>query len=201
MEFRRVLSQSHRFEERLDQRLVIITNDDDKALIKPFLEAMHGKNASPEVVNAALTAWNTVREQIQTVQKQNDTAMQAETEETLRAEYGSDYRRNINVITGWVDTAPKGVKEAFLNARLADDTLLANNPDIIRFLLSGAIAANPAATVVPGSSGASAAQTIDTEIAGIEKLMRENRSEYDRDPKNSQRYLDLLRAKERLAQG
>src|SRR5258708_4061699 len=71
--------KSEGYLEKLDQG--VITNDDDKALIKPFLEAMHGKNASPEVVNAALTAWNTVREQIQTEQKQNDTAMQAETEE------------------------------------------------------------------------------------------------------------------------
>lgn len=181
--------------EKIDKN--VITDDADKALITPFLAAMHAKNASPDVVNAALAAWTGIREQVQTERNTNDVAAQQKTEDTLRPEWGQDYRRNINVINGWLDTAPKGVKDAILNSRSPDDIPLASNPEVLRFLLSSAINANPAATVVPGSPGTSGA-TIEGRIGEIEKVMRENRAEYNRNSGMQQELLKLYGARESL---
>lgn len=181
--------------EKLDKG--VITNDGDKALVTPVLAALHAKNASPEVVNAAMKAWIDTRETIQAERAQSDIDAKAAVEDTLRPEWGADYRRNVNIISGWLDTAPKGVKDLLANARGADDIPIMSNPDVLRFVLGQALRDNPAATVVPGGVGNSGA-TIDTEIAGIEKTMRENRAEYNRTPAMQTRLLELYRARDSI---
>jgi hypothetical protein len=181
--------------EKLDKG--VAESAEDKALIAPFLAAMLEKNAPPEIVNAALSSWTKIREGIITKQAEDDETYKAAFEDEMRPEWGTDYRRNINVINGWLDTAPPETRAAILNARLLNGKPLASDKGVLSFLLTAALQSNPAATVAPGSPGASAA-TIDTEIAGIEKTMREKRSEYDRDTKMQGRYLELLRAREAL---
>jgi hypothetical protein len=174
----------------------IIVGAGDRAIVAKFLDSMHARNATPEVVNAALGTYYQIQEMLQTEQlAQDDRAKQA-AEDTLRPEWGPGYRRNINAILGYLDTAPPGVKDALMNARLADGTPLASNANMLRFLLGSAQSANPAATVAPGAPGASA-QSLDTRIAEIEKLMRDNRAEYNRNGAMQEEYLQLLRARDK----
>ena len=56
---------------------------------------------------------------------------------------------------------------------------------------------NPAGVVVPGSH-ADPSKGVDDEISTIEKTMRTNRSEYNRDEKMQARYRELLGAREKL---
>lgn len=177
-----------------------LATDEDKAMAGPVLEAMHARHASPEVVSAMLEGWATVRDNIVAERAEADATAKAATEDELRGEWGADYRRNINVIKGWLDTAPADVKDGLMNGRLGDGTPIMSNPEALSFLFSAAMQANPAATVVPGAPGASA-DTVDSEIDKIEKTMRENRAEYNRDPKMQQRYLKLIEARESLKKG
>lgn len=174
----------------------IIVGAGDRAIVAKFLESMHARNATPEVVNAALGSYYQIQEMLQTEQLAQDDRAKLATESELRPEWGPTYRRNINAILSYLDTAPSGVKDALMNARLADGTPLASNANVLRFLLSGAESANPAATVAPGSPGASA-QSLDTRIAEIEKLMRDNRAQYNRNGRMQEEYLQLLRARDK----
>jgi hypothetical protein len=178
----------------LDKGLVI--GEADKPLVGKFLENMHARNASPEVVNAALGTYYQIQETLQTQQIETDNRVRQAAEDALRPEWGPEYRRNINVINGYLDTAPKGVKESIMNARVGGKPI-ASDPDVLRFLLSAAIQNNPAATVAPGSTGSSQ-QTIDARIGEIEKTMRENRGEYNRNSGMQAEYLKLLGAREAL---
>ena len=183
---------------KLDRGLV--TSEADQRLVAPFLEAMLAKNAPPDTVNAALGAWRQIHDRAQTAQLEQDAHAKEAAAETLRPEWGGAYQRNLNMILGYLDTAPSGVKDALLNARLASGQPLASAPNILRFLLSAASSANPAATVVPGSSGTTQA-TLASRIAEIETLMRDNRAEYNRNTAMQQELLKLYAARDKQRGG
>ena len=89
-----------------------------------------------------------------------------------------------------------------LHARLADGTPLASNPKVIRALLAAAREINPAATVVP-AAGADALKTLDDELAGLEQMMGDRRSEYWKGAKAETlqaRYRTLVDAKTKTGQ-
>jgi hypothetical protein len=151
---------------KLDRGLV--AGEAEQRLIAPFLAAMLAKNAPPDTVNAALGAWRQIREQVQTAQLDHDARATEAAAETLRPEWGGAYQRNLNMIAGYLDTAPPGVKD------------------------------NPAATVVPGSSGTTQA-TLAGRIAEIETLMRDNRPEYNRNTAMQQELLKLYAARDKQA--
>jgi hypothetical protein len=120
--------------------------------------------------------------------------LQQQNEEVLRGEWGSEYKLNLNLISGLLDTAPQGLKDQLLGARLADGSVLGNNPDTLRFLASLARTVNPVATVVPGAGG-NAAQAIESEMASIQKLMGDKKSAYWKGPESAKmqaRYRDLI---------
>jgi hypothetical protein len=174
--------------------------DDDQAVIAGMAKAAHAAHMRPEHFNANV-GWylQTKNERAQALHDKN-LEVQDATEETLRAEWGADYKGNIARIEGLLDMAPKGVKETVANARAADGTALLNNADFARYMVDLARQINPAGVVLPGSGG-NMSQSIDEEIKGIEELMRTNRSEYNRDEKKQARLRDLYDARDRLRGG
>ena len=72
------------------------------------------------------------------------------------------------------------------------------DPDVKRFLLSLALINNPAGVVVPASSG-DMAKGVNDRIGEIEKLMRENRKEYNKNEEVQAEYRRLLEAREAMA--
>ena len=182
------------YQPAFDDGLVI--GEHDKHIVEGFLSAAHESNASPQQVNKILHWYYEEQERMLAAQEEKDAAFLAESEDVLRSEWGSDYRANINMIRGLVDTMPADVKDLFLNARLGDGNALLNHPDMARWLAMNARTINPVATVVPGA-GANIAGAIDDEIASIEKTMRENRKAYNADPKMQSRLRELYSARER----
>jgi hypothetical protein len=157
-------------------------------------------NADPKVAHAAIGWYNNFVEEQAAKIHEGDLSAKQTTEDALRAEWGNDYRVNINAIGGLLDTAPKEVSEAVLNARTSDGKAIMNDPAIVRWFVQLAREANPVATLVPGSAG-TGPQAIDTEISSIEKLMGNKNSEYWKGPtadKMQSRYRELLEARDRM---
>ncbi|MGL9734741.1 MAG: hypothetical protein ACR5LF_00300 [Symbiopectobacterium sp.] len=141
-------------------------------------------------------------------------AAQQSTEDELPKEWGPEYRRNINLINGMLDNLINGMLEGLpwkVCRRMLKSYSWARKPltaypystilaSLNSLLISLAFVdlarqVNPVGTVVPGASNISA---IDTEIEQIEKVMKENRSAYNKDSKMQDRYMQLLEAKERF---
>jgi hypothetical protein len=181
--------------EKLPQGLVI--GDEDKPLFAKFAEKLHAKNLPPATAHAAVEFYNELQEEQAAQAAEAETAAKAATEDKLRAEWGADYRANLNHITSFIEKAPEGVSEALLNARTPDGKAIFNIPEVLQWFASQARELDPMGTIVPSGGGAAGA-TIDTEIADIEKLMRTNRPEYNRDTKKQERYIQLLGAREKL---
>lgn len=171
----------------------LVVGDDDRPFVDQFLEKMHGVNAHPSVTAAALDAYYGIVEEQETAQAEADSNADMECVTALKDEWGADYKRNANVLRSFLGTMPESVAEAITQARGPDGKILSMNADVIKWLTGKALEENPLATVVPGFSDQPKA--IEDEIASIEKVMRENRPEYNRDEKMQARYRELIEAR------
>jgi hypothetical protein len=175
----------------------LVVGEDDRPFVDVFLGKMHEAGAPPGLTGAALEAYYQIVEEQAAAESDQLATAKVAGEEALRAEWGKDYRRNLNALHGHLDTLPPEVKEAFTNGRGADGVPLGYNPEVMKWLSGLALEANPLATVVPGA-GANQASAIADEIAKIEKMMREDRSAYNKDEKIQARYRELVSAREKL---
>lgn len=171
-------------------------SEDDKAILKPILEAAHGQNATPAQVSAMTNAFFEQRElETQALASQDQSHIE-EVSEILREDWGSDYRTNMGVMKNFVSRVPETIREAFSGARMADGRGLLNSPEFVKFAVDLERMVNPAATVVPNT--VDPGKSIDAELHEIRELMRTDRAAYDRDEAKQARYRELLDAKARL---
>lgn len=178
------------YDTTLPEGLVI--GEDDKPIVDAFLKEMHAANAPGGIVKSALSTYFQLREQQRTAMVEADGATWKATEDALRAELGSEYRLHQNAISNYLETLPEGFRENLIGARLADGTKLLGSVDGIKLIMSMAKDANPAITVVPGSTNP--AKSIEEELASI----KIGSPEYWADPKKQARALELLSAQEKL---
>jgi hypothetical protein len=185
---------------KLDNGAVI--GEADKPLVDGFAQAVHKSGATPAFVNAALNWYYGHQEEQAAAMDEADDTFRRDAERVLKDEFGAAFKRKTNAIASVFATAPggtdianeKGLYARLMGGRTADGKLIGNDPDMVRFLVGLAQEINPAATVV--EDGNQSGMSIDAEIASIEKIMRENRREYDK--KHSGRYLELLEARNKV---
>ncbi len=172
--------------------------DEAKTFLANYLPIAHAANLTSDQVKANLAFMANLEKAEQTQRATLDVEIQDKVEETLRAEWGGEYKRNITFIHNLLDgAATPEFKEKLLGGRLADGTPLGSDPETLRFLMGLALVQNPAGTLVPGFSN-SPIEGVDEEIAKIEKVMREDRKAYDKDEKMQSRLRDLYGAREKL---
>jgi len=169
--------------------------EQDQEFINALGEYALGKNIPKQYANDFVEFLKAQDQQAQEFDAQADHEAQQTFEDKMRAEWGNDYRRNINMIHGLLDTGPAGMKDYFLNSRGPDGNPLGSNPQIAAYLADLAFQINPITTLVPNSGG-NAAQSLADEIEAIEAKM--GTKEYSDNEKMQQRYRDLISARERI---
>jgi hypothetical protein len=174
-----------------------LETDEEKAAINGFLEYAHGQNMTPDNVKAMVDYFYTRQDSLEADRAEGDTLAQQETDDKLRAEWGADYRANINRIDNLIATAPAEVKEDILSARLPDGTPLKASPDVMAFLFDLANLADPVTTVV--GQGGDKLAAVQDEIDEIKQMMKTDRNKYNNSPKIQARYRDLLAAQSKLS--
>jgi hypothetical protein len=184
-----------KYDLTFDDGLVI--GENDKPLVDRFVESMHGENATPSQVKAALKSYYAILADQQQALAESDVAFKDESLESLREEWGGDYKKNLNAVGGFLAALPDETREAFATARTQDGKLIGNDPAIIKWLAGIAYEINPAATVMPSSVN-NPGSAISDEIASIEKVMSENREAYFKDTKMQNRYVELISAREKI---
>jgi sulfite reductase alpha subunit-like flavoprotein len=180
----------------------IVIGEHDKPLIDKFVSKMHGENASPAQVKAALASYYEILGEQQQALAESDSDFKEQALEGLREEWAGDYKRNLNAVNGLLQSLPEETRLAFETARTADGKLIGNDPAVIKWLAQTAYEINPAATIMPSSLN-NPGQAINDEIASLEKLVGDKQSDYWKGPnaaKNQARYLELLTARDKIAQ-
>ena len=174
------------------------TENINPQLLSEVLKEAHATNQTPDQVRATIKAWNSISTAVKEQQYTKDVELQKTGEDALRAEWGVEYRRNLNIIHNMLDgTASPGLKDSLLGGRLADGTPIGSSPEALKFLVGLALIQNPAGVVVPGSE-ANPMKGIDDEMAKIETTMKNDRKAYDKDEKMQARYRELIEAKQKL---
>ena len=188
-----------KYDLKFDDGLVI--GEQDKPLIDEFVTKMHGQNANPAQVKAAIASYYEILGKQQQALAESDVSFKDEVLEGLREEWGGDFKKNLNAVNGLLQSLPEETRLAFETARTQDGKLIGNDPAIIKWLAQTAYEINPAATVMPGSLNNPGA-AINDEIASLEKMVGDKTSDYWKGPnaaKNQARYLELLEARDRIA--
>jgi hypothetical protein len=172
---------------------------DDKATMAGFLDVAHGLNLNSEQARTLLQ-WNKLdtarrREELMN----SDAAFKQKSEDQLRADWGTEFRQNMNMIDALMASAPAEIGAQFMGARLADGRPLAADPVVLKWLNGLAREINPTATIVPAGGG-DIASSIDAELAKISEFRKKDRKAYNNDEAMQKRERDLIDAK-RKAEG
>lgn len=174
-------------------------DDADKARYTEVLKFAHESNLTNSQAQRIIEGIKEVGDKRAEERQAKDHQLAQATQDALRAEFGPDYRQNINMIHGLLDTAPQGVKQKLLGGRMADGTPIGSDAAVLKFLATLARQINPVTTLVPGA-GANIAGAIDDEMSKLEKMMGNRGSEYWKGPtadKMQARYRELAEAKSR----
>ena len=162
--------------------------------VDSILEFAHARNLSPEAAKVAIDYYHENDQQTKEWNAEQDEKDRLSAEDELRAEWGPDYRSNINRINAFLDTAQEGVKDNILNARMPDGTPFCSNPDAMRFLIDSALMLQDKTTLVHMED--SEVKSLIDEMNDIRSKM--NTDEYRKGPKGEamqKRYTELLSMK------
>jgi hypothetical protein len=178
----------------------MVVGEFDKPVVDAFTKKAHELNLPPAAVKETL-AWYFKNQEQQAIELRSaDLATSAATTAELREKWGSEYPLNINLVDGFLSTAPAGLKEQLNGARLADGTPLMADSKALIWLADLARAANPTATIIPGA-GMTTLQTVEGELENITKLMADRESDYWKGPKAEgmqARYRTLVETKNKI---
>lgn len=175
----------------------LIIGENDAPMVDAVVEAMHSVNASTEVVNAAVNTFFELQQQQQRQMEDQISIHKTECEESLRQELGGNYLTEMRSVGNMLTTYLGDDADALIAARLPDGTMVGSNQKILKALMNLSREINPAGTVVPGVGG-SQMQSIDTEIASMEKTMKADLNAWHKSPELRARHLKLLEAKEKM---
>ena len=174
-----------------------VIGDDVRPQLDGFLNYAHESNMPADQVKSTVSWFmKDVEAQAENLRVANDEARISGTAE-LQAEWGGEFKGNMNAINSLFTEAPKGTLESLLSSAGPDGLKFANKADNIRWLVGLAKQVNPTATLVP--PGPDQAGSIDAEIEKIQKIMnspdKTESSKYWKDDKMQARFAQLNQAK------
>lgn len=173
-------------------------DDADKPLVDQVVAAAHAVHASPEAVKAMVGVWPKLKEAAAHRQHELDSQAQQVGEDTLRGEWGGEFRRNMSLVHQLLDgTGDKTLKDQVLGGRLADGTPIGSSPAALKMLLGVALQANPTGLVLPGGN-ADPSGSIREELKKIDDVRRKDRKSYDKDTAMQERERELIGAAQRM---
>lgn len=183
--------------EKLPNGLVI--GEDDKPLFDGFAKVMHDMHAPPAMMHKAVEWYYGMQDEQIKAQETADAQGKGTLETSLREAWGGDFQANANIYQSFIASAPEAVRDALTTARDIEGNYVLYKPEVVSWLVAQAREINPAGHIVPGA-GEGAIASIKSEIESIEKTMRTNRSEYNRNEKMQERYRQLIDARIKLEQ-
>lgn len=183
--------------EKLPNGLVI--GEDDKPMFDSVAQKLHARNVQPEVIHDLAEWYYGMQDQQIQAQQAADAQAKPVLESALREAWGADFKANANVYASYIASAPKEVQDVLKSARDAEGNFILYRPEVVSWLVAQAREINPAAHITPaGNEGT--VQSVQAEIDSIEKFMRTNRTEYNKDNAKQERLRQLYDARIKLQQ-
>lgn len=184
------------YREKLPNGLVIGEADVpiiDKVLAGP----LHKHGIKPDAVHEVIQEYYKFQDEQVKVQQEADGEAKTALDASLREAWGTDFKANANIYANYIASAPKEVQDVLTSARDVDGNFLLYKPEVVSWLVNQAREINPAGHIVP-NSGDGGIQSVQAEIDGIEKMMRTDRTAYNRDEAKQARLRQLYEARLKL---
>lgn len=175
----------------------LVIGETDKPIIDGFLKSAHERNLTGEQAKGAIEWYYQEQERQSNERIDKDDQQRQSALDTLNAEWGANFRRNINMVEGLLSKFPDDVRDLFKSGRLADGTAILNHPQVVRALAGIALDINPAGTVVPVGTG-DPMKSVEGRIEEIESFMKKDRAAYNKDDKKQAELRELYAARETL---
>lgn len=178
-------------------------SDDDKAIIAPYLATLQKLNLTPAQASELIAVRQAEQDRQVETRTAADETLRVKTEDSLRADWGNNYRAEINNIHGMLNGAPADVRNAFLQARTPDGNALVGTPEVVRWLAQLARTVNPYSAPVGGDGGSLDQKGVDARIGELEGWMgaKNGSTEYKKywgDEKAQTEYRNLIDAREQM---
>lgn len=169
----------------------LVIGEQDKPIVNNMLTTMHGLNLNNDQVKAVLASYYQ-QEKDFLIERENTIAETKKIQDDkLHAEWGAEYRQNVNVIGSLIKTFSEETRNSLAGAVDSDGFPLLNNPGFLRDMVVMARTINPVDTVV-STDGGNQMSSIDSEIKGIESRMGGVDPTYYKDEKAQARYRQLI---------
>lgn len=172
----------------------VVIGEQDKPILENFTKYAHSKNLPAGAVNEVANWWFQEKVAREEAARADFDGRKQETAAALGAEWGAEYKPNLNKIQGLLDStipAEQGELKTLIN------NAIATNPHFARHYAALALQINPAGTLVPGDRAANESSVVDG-IKRIEGVMRSDRGKYDKDAEMQKQYRGYLDAYSRL---
>lgn len=153
-------------------------DDATKENIGAIRSTFHEANLTKEQAATVSKAMTELAERTSAAEAQADARALMATEDTLRAEWGSEYRSNIAANLAFLEQTFGDMTDDFLGARLPDGRRLANVPEIAKAINSLARASG-SDVIFDGDKGGPS--SIEARRAEIEKIMNTDFNRYQRE--------------------
>lgn len=177
----------------------IVWGETDKPFLDDYLTYAHTNNVSPDEVKRGLRWYAEMQDKARARLQEEDGAFKQQSEDALRADWGSDYRRNVTVAENFINSAPQTVKDKLFGGRTPSGRLFGADPDVLKWLAQVSLDLNPAASVLPATG--SEIKGLGDRISEIEKMMRDRSGDYYRGPnakKLQDEYIQLVAARDKM---
>lgn len=146
----------------------VVLGEDDKATLGMFAEALHERNASPEIFQTVMQTAQKLIEANQQEAVDAQIALKEQSRHQLYQTWGpADYKVNINAIGNWLQGMPEELRARFEGAQLSDGNMLLNDSQFLMWAAQYIRENNPGLTIMPGGGGDA--------IANLEGQLAENR--------------------------
>lgn len=171
----------------------IVVAEQDKPTIALFDKFLHENDYSSDQRNKLLGHYYEVQDAIASMRADADEVHKTKSEDTLRAEWGADYRRNLNSVVSLASRMPEDLYHGLFAGRMADGTRIGDHPGVLKWLAQLSLDLDPAATLVPAGGGDSF-KGAESRLEEIRKFARENPDAYDSDHKMQAEQIQLIEA-------
>ena len=174
-------------------------DDHDKELFGQMFEHMHAQNASQAQIDAMVTGYVQLVENMQEQRAEADRQFLQENEDALRSKLGDEYRPQINLFKRVLEDpegpVPQGVVQTLMNARDENGYRLINNADVAQFLIEQGLNHYGDGALISGDAKA----TMSSRLDEIKQVMKTDFDRYLREGMDKE-YAQILERTQGRAQ-
>ena len=164
-------------------------SDADKPMLEGFLAEAHAGNFNQAQVDQALTWYAKQQDQMETQRYESDVQAKQSLEDTLRTEWGPEFRGNIGLLKRYIESdVPEGGGTALLSARLEDGSRLIDQPWFSKWVVGLARDIHGDSSFIGGDGGVASGANRKKEI---ENVMHTDPNKYYKDKGMQAEYLAL----------